>query len=391
MAGEVAMQCRDITVYFFIGLALTGCANANSSSEPKWMLCANDQRLSQMDGKNEMVDNPKAGALTIMDVSTFPPKSTEYLENVSCSMVGPPTCVAITSDQKYALVTAAQKIDPENTSAQMPDNKLTVIRLQPGAHRVIQVLTLGVQPSGVDISQDGRRALVANRGEGSISLLSVEPGGEVRLIDTFKVIDADSSLSHVVFSPNGLQVLATLHKENSVLLLALNNDQLSVTAKIKTDKGPYCIEFLPDGKHAAVAHTGAGSVMLLEVQEEQLKIVDTAPVGLIPEGLDISPDGNWMVVNCLDNSYWAPTQLGRRDTGMLVLLKKQKGVFVTVDVARVGKNPQAVSFTPDSKFVAVGSNGDHEITFFKLEKDELQPTGVKIPCPGGPATLRISK
>jgi hypothetical protein len=110
----------------------------------------------------------------------------------------------------------------------------------------------------------------------------------------------------------------------------------------------------------------------------------------MPEGLDISPDGNWLVASCLDNSYWKPKKLGRRAGGMLVLLQKQNGVFVTMDVARTGRNPQAVSFTPDSRFVAVGCNGDHEIAFFKLENDRLKPTEIRVPCPGGPAALRIA-
>lgn len=385
------MKYQNINALFLAGLVFTGCSGIQHSVSPRWMVCATDQRFTMTDGMNRIVENPKSGALTIMDVSGHPLKSVEYLENIPCSLVGPPTCVAITPDQKFALVASSQKLDPENPAKQIPDNKLVVIQLTPGAHKVVQILELGVQTSGVEISPDGTRALVTNRGEGTISLLAIVADGKVNLLGTFKVAESDSSLSYATFSPDGRKVLATLHKENSVILLALDDDRLSVIAKIKVDTGPYCIEFLPDGKYAAVAHTVSGTVMLLEVQDGQLRIVDTLPVGIIPEGLDISPDGNWMIVNCLDNSYWNPDMPGRRQGGMLVLLQKQKGVFVTVDVARAGRNPQAVAFTPDSRFVAVGSNGDHEITFFKVENNELNDTGIKVPCPGGPAALRISK
>ena len=378
------------TVVAIAMLMLAGCSGRRAVHQPRWMVCANDQRFSMSDGLNRVAENPGSGSLTIMDVSGSPLRSVEYLEGVPCSLVGPPTCVAITPDQNYALVASAMKQDPENPAAQIPDNRLSVVRLLKGAHQVVQTLQLGKQPSGVDISPDGTRALVTNRGEGSLSLLSIDSGGAVRLTGTFPVAEAGSSLSHVAFSPDGSQALATLHSENAVLLLSLENDRPSVLSKLTVDKGPYAVEFLPDGRYAAVAHTSGGTVFLLEVHDGALKKVDASPVGLIPEGLDISPDGNWMAVNCLNNSYWAAETFGWREKGQLILMQKQHGVFVTVDVVPVGSNPQAVSFTPDSRYIAVGSNGDHQIEFFKVGNNRLKKTGVNVSCPGGPAALRIS-
>ena len=379
---------RYITLFpvLFV-LILAGCTD---SHVPQWMICANDQRLTQVDGNVHVIENPKAGSLTIMDVSTFPPVSVETLENVPCSMIGPPTCVAITPDQKFALVVASQKVNPENLLKQIPDNKLTVVRLEKGNHKVIQTLELGNQAAGVEISPDGKRALVANRSDGSLSLLEIADDGTVSVLETFEVGEEKSFVSHAAFSPDGKYVLVTLQGNDEIALLSLENDRLKTVKKLSVGDGPYCIEFLPCGNFAVVANALDGSVMLLEVSPADVSVVDRIPVGIVVEGIDVSPDGKWLIANCLENNSVPQDHVRRRQTGMVVLLEKQQKTFVTVDVARVGRIPQAAAFTPDSRFVAIGSNEDQDIVFFEIKDGKLAPANVRIPCSGGPATLRTS-
>lgn len=377
------------TTWILSGVMLglfTGC----STTAPQWMVCANDQRHTQVDGNNRIYEDAKCGSLTIMDVSGRPLRSAEALENVPCSLIGPPTCVDVAPNQKFALVAAAKKVDASNPSEQIPDSKVSVVRLEKGAHRVIQTLELGVQTSGVEISHDGTRALITNRGEGTITLLALNDDGVEKVIGTFTVGDEKSNVSHAAFSPDGSLAIATLQTDDAVELLSLKNDRIEVIKKIDVGDGPYCVEFLDDGDYAVVANALGGTLMLLEVTPNNIKVVDTIPVGIVPEGIDISPDGKWMVANCLENTARKPTVPSRRQTGMLVLLQKQGKTFVTVDVARIGRIPQTAVFTPDSRFIAVGSNEENEISFFTIKDDELKDTGVRVPCTGGPASMRIA-
>ncbi|WP_432799935.1 YncE family protein [Poriferisphaera sp. WC338] len=382
------MLSRFVLIFSFVTVVMIGCTGQPQVVEPLWLISANDQRFSMCE--NRIMDQPRPGSLIIMDVSGNPLRSVETLEDVSCSLIGPPTCVAITPNQKLALVAGSQKLDASEKSKQVPSQLLSVIKLEQGAHHVSQVLTLGNQVSGVEINRSGNRALVTNRADGSISLLAINDSDQVILLDTFQIADAKSSVSHAAFSPDGQKVLATLHKENKVYLLSLVSDQLTVVATIEVDHGPYCIEFLPSGQFAAVAHTGSGSIMLLEVKDNTLRLVDTIPVGITAEGLDISPDGEWMVVNCLDNSFMDETKLKSRKSGLLVLLQKQGQTFVTVDVVRTGRNPQAARFTHDSNYVAVGNNGDQNIVFYQIVNEKLHQTEIRLDCAGGPAAMRIS-
>ncbi|QHI69842.1 lactonase family protein [Tichowtungia aerotolerans] len=372
------------------GILLALAAGCSTPSSPQWMVCANDQRHTQVDGNNRVYEDAKPGSLTLMDVSSGLPRTVETLENVPCSLIGPPTCVAVAPSQKFALVAAAQKVDPDNPSEQIPDNKLSVVRLEKGAHEVFQTLELGVQTSGVEISRDGTRALITNRGEGTITLLELNDEGVVKVLGTFKVSDEKSNVSHAAFSPDGSLAIATLQNHDAVALLSLKGDQINVVQQIEVGDGPYCVEFLGSGDFAVVANALGGSLMLVEVKPKGIKVVDTIPVGIVPEGIDISPDGKWMVANCLENTSRKPTVPSRRQTGMLVLMEKQGQTFVTVDVARIGRIPQTAVFTPDSRFVAVGSNENQDITFFKIKNGELKPTGIQVPCSGGPAAMRIA-
>ncbi|QHI70345.1 Nramp family divalent metal transporter [Tichowtungia aerotolerans] len=362
----------------------------NASTEPKWMVCVTDQRYTQVDGDEHVYEDAQAGALVTMDVSSVPPKSFQTLENVPASLIGPPVSVAVAPNQKFALVTGAMKVNPENSAEQIPDTVLSVVRLMPGAPEIIQQIELGLQPSGVEISRDGTRALVANRAAGSVSLLSLTPAGQAELLDTFAVAPPESSVSHAAFSPDGTRVLVTLNKAGKVLFCSLENDQMKVLQQVTCGDGPYCAEFAPDGKSAVIGNVYGGTLSLLKISDQTADVVDTIPVGILAEGIDISPDGLWLVVNCLENTNMTSDNPAHRESAMVVLFQKQGATFVTMDSIRVDGIPQAAVFTPDGQYVAVASNEKQAIRFYKLETAQLKETNIEVSTSGGPAAVRVS-
>ena len=60
-------------------------------------------------------------------------------------------------------------------------------------------MTGGKQPAGLSFSPNGKMALVANRGDNSISVLSVN-GTDVKVTDT---VAKGDSVAHVTFAPQG--------------------------------------------------------------------------------------------------------------------------------------------------------------------------------------------
>ncbi len=366
---------------------LTGCQTAKT---PQWMVCVTDQRYTQVDGNEHIYTDAKPGSLIAMDVSAVPPKSFQCLENVPASLIGPPVSVAVTPNQKFALVTGAMKVNPDNPAEQIPDTVLSVVQLQSGAPEMIQQIQLGQQPSGVNISSDGTRALVANRAAGSVSLLSLAENGHVELLETFSVAKPEDSVSHAAFSPDGTRVLITLNKAEKVLFCSVEKDQLKVLQEVVCGDGPYVAEFAPDGKSAVIGNVYGGTLSLLQIGDRTADVIDTIPAGILAEGVDISPDGQWMVVNCLDNTNMKADNPAHRETALVVLFQKQGKTFVTMDTIRVDGIPQAAVFTPDGQYVAVAGNEKQSIRFYRVKDGELLETKIEIPCSGGPGAMRIS-
>ena len=78
-----------------------------------------------------------------------------------------------------------QTKDGENWKP-VPDNKVYVIDLKANPPQRIATVEVGKQPSGLDISKKGDLALVTNRADNSISVLSIS-GKDVKVVDTVAV------------------------------------------------------------------------------------------------------------------------------------------------------------------------------------------------------------
>jgi len=76
---------------------------------------------------------------------------------------------------------------------------------------VIGHVQTGQQPSGMSITRDGKYALVANRADGTVTLLRIT-GKSVSPVETIKVCLPEESVSDVAISPDGRIALASAQK-----------------------------------------------------------------------------------------------------------------------------------------------------------------------------------
>jgi DNA-binding beta-propeller fold protein YncE len=165
------------------------------------------------------------------------------LEN---SVVGPPVNLDIAPDGSIALVadsvTKRQDLG-DRSQGQPAEARRHVI----GAK----------QPSGLSFSPSGDIALIANRADKSISVLSIK-GTDVKVIDTVAMGD---EVSQVVFTPDGKRALATKFAAHKVALLEVNGDKVTYTkTDVTVGLWPYNVVVSPDGKIALTADNGgAGS------------------------------------------------------------------------------------------------------------------------------------
>ena len=184
-----------------VALTLAGPATAEIA------VSGNDGKRTLVGGVNTVVKDPKPDTLSVLDLSDAKPRLLAEIE-VPHSVVGPPNSVAVSADERLALATSAEKLDPADATKTIPDNRVSVIDLGANPPRLTQTLQVGTGLSGVSINRAGTMALVANRLAGTVSVLSIK-GGQVAVANTVTVGPATTGVSHAQFTPDGRHALVT--------------------------------------------------------------------------------------------------------------------------------------------------------------------------------------
>ena len=206
---------RRRLIVLLLGAVVVGLPIHTPVALAQVAVSANDNKLVLVNGVATVAQNPVPDTVAIIDLKQFPPKVMAEIE-APTSVVGPPLSVAITPDESLALVTAAMKIDSNDATKQIPDNRLSVIDLKASPPAVIATVEAGKGPAGLSINRQGTLALVANRAEGTVSVFSIS-GKEVKNVGTVKIGDDKTALSHVAISPDGKTALVTRQGDNIAL------------------------------------------------------------------------------------------------------------------------------------------------------------------------------
>jgi DNA-binding beta-propeller fold protein YncE len=352
---------------------------------------ANDGKGALVEGATVVAKTPAPDTATILDLSAVPPRVVGTLP-VPNSVVGPPQSVAIAPDRSIALVTSALTLDPADRTKTVPDDRVTVIDLRASPPAVAATLHAGRQPSGVSINPAGTLALVANRADGTVSVLRIQ-GRTVSAAGLVDLGARDSNPSHVVFTADGRHALVTRNNDSLVSILDVEGDRVSysrhdVVAGLK----PYGIDVTPDGRVAIVANIGAGgtggtdTLSVIDLTS-QPRAVDHVAVGPIPEGLAISPDGRYVAVTVMNGSNAASSSPFFHDHGLLKILRLVGTSLRPVTDAPIGRWCPGVAWHPDSRSLLVQCMIEREIRTFGFDGTRLTARP-SIAVGGGPAGLR---
>jgi hypothetical protein len=109
------------------------------------MIVGNDQKVSWDDAGKQVFAAPGEDSISIIDIGTDPtsPKIIANLELMN-SVLGPPTNLAITPDEKLALATNAMNWVQEGDAWKpAPDNKVYVIDLEAAPPAMIATVQVG--------------------------------------------------------------------------------------------------------------------------------------------------------------------------------------------------------------------------------------------------------
>jgi WD40 repeat protein len=381
---------------FAIALAVLVLTLVASSprARAETIVTSNDNKVELVNGVLTVVKNPKPDTVSIIDVSAKPPKLVAEIEAPG-SVVGPPFSVAIAPDGSLALVTSSSKVDPNDPTKQVPDNRLSVIDLKASPPRVIATLETGKGPSGLSINRQGTLALVANRAEGSVSVFSIK-GKSVTPAGKVTVGDEKSGTSHVAISPDGKLALVTRDGDgdNKISVLSIDGAKVEYTKRdISAGLRPYGVDIASTGNIAVVANIGRGggdadTVSLIDLEAKPPRVVDTITVGQTPEGIKMSPDGSTVAVVVMNGSNKPKTSPFFNDGGKLVILRVIGMSLNRIAEAPIGHWSQGAAFNADGTLVLVGNMVEKDVQVFEFSGAAVTDTGTRINVKGGPAAIR---
>ena len=357
------------------------------------MIIGNDEKVTWDDAGKLVLMGPGKDTVSIVDIST--PESPRIVSNLPLtnSVFGPPVNLAITPDGRLAIVANSVNHVPDGAGWKfVPDNKLYVIDLTTSPPSHITTVEVGKQPSGLDINRAGNLALVTNRADNSISVLSIQ-GKDVKLVDT---VPMGEQVAAVAFTPDGKRALAVKFPGHKVALLDVDGQKVTYT-KYDMNVGlwPYNIGVTPNGKLAIVANNGCSgaadgqvdTVSVIDMEANPPRVIDHVVVGDGPEGFVISPTGKIAVALLLRGSNSAKTAWFYNRNGSVVVLKIDGKKVRKVGEVEVRGLPEGAVFSPDGKYLYVGNFLDSDVSILRVDGTKVTDTGKRLQLPGHPASM----
>jgi len=375
---------------------LVGCAAPTApAGKRSLMIVGNDEKVSWNDAGALVTSPPGRDTVAVIDIGSDPlaPRTVATLPLMN-SIFGPPVNLAITPDERLALV--ANPVNPVEEGGavkQAPDNRLWVIDLEANPPKLIDTVAVGKQPSGLSINRTGTMALIANRADNSISVLRIS-GKKVELIDTVAI---GEQVAHVVFTPDGKRALAVKFPSHKVAVLDVAGEKVTY-GKYDMAVGlwPYNIDVTPDGKLALTADNGnsgaadgqVDTVSVIDLELSPPRVIDKVVIGDGPEGLAISPTGRMAVAMLLRGSNAAKSAFFYNRNGSVAAMRIDGKKVTKTNEVEVGGLPEGAVFSDDGRYLYVGNFLTQDVSILRVDGDRLVDTGKRFTLSGHPASMR---
>ncbi len=363
--------------------ALVGPARADIA------ISSNDAHTVLDNGVQVAAPEVSADTISVIDLAAYPPSILATLE-VPGSVVGPPMAVTIAKDESFAIVASATKANAAGPAGISPDNRVSVIDLTTTPPQMVQSLQAGAGATTVRISPDGRLALVANRFAGTLSVFTIK---DRRLAPAETVmIDPKSMPSGIAFTLDGKSALVTRNGDHIVQVLNIDGAQVTLgDRQITTGVAPYTIDVTADGTMAAVGNMGRGNgdadtVSLIDLTAQPFRTVQTISVGRSPEGLKWSPDGKFLAIGTQEGTTKPADNPFRSDRGRLLMYALADKQLKQVVEAPIGRWSQGIAFARDGRTVVVQNMVERTVQVFRWDGTKLW-AGTPLDIGAGPAAI----
>ncbi len=296
---------------------------------------------------------------------------------ISAQLIQPATAAALVTRMPQGAASGPLFLTTPKETAISP--RLFDSRVSFPAPSLSYTVPVSASPEGVAISRDGRRAYVANRGEGSITMLDTATG---RAFVPTPLVNAAAggAVRGIAASPDGRRLYADYYDGTSgergyFVLNAVNNailERVSLGAGQPLAQGanPQGIAVSPDGRllYLADNHDGA-AVTVRDLSAGQTIASVTVGAGAVPRGVAAAPDGQKAYL-----AFAGPNVIKVFDV-------QSRSVTATIPV---GASPAAVAVAPDGARVYVANELDSSVTVIDAAANQVLATLLAgFSMPGG--------
>ena len=364
-----------------------------AASHAEILVTANDGKMVLENGNAVVRKQPLPDTVSVID---FTDGTLKLLAEVPApaSVVGPPPSVAVAPDGSFALVTGAMKVDPADATKTVPDDKLSVIDLKSSPPKVLATLQAGAGAAGVSINRTATLALVANRSEGTVSVFTIN-GNTLTAAGKIQLGDAKSGPSHAVFSHDGTTALVTRDGDSRTSLLTVDGNKVEYAKRdLYSGVRPYDID-LTGSATAIIGNVGASggdadTISVVDMNAKPIRVVTTVSVGQTPEGVKMSPDGNYVAVTVMNGSNKPSASPFFNDFGLLKVYRISGTELAPVAEAKIGHWCQGMVWSKDSKFVVAQCMVESELIAFSFDGKALTRTST-LKMQVSPAGIRTAE
>jgi YVTN family beta-propeller protein len=393
--GEEAMRSFAVVSRVMTAAMLLSLGSAAANAQT--MIVGNDEKPAWDENGKPFLREPGHDTLTIIDMSK--PSALRIVATIPLdnTIIGPPTNLAITPKGDIALVAnSVNGVPKDNGFAVVSDDRMFVVDLKANPPAIIATLNLGKRPSGMAINPAGTLALVTNRDDGTVSVLSIE-GKTVKVIDTITVGANTDQVSAVAITPDGRRALVTKSAINKVAVLAIDGTKVTYDKQdLPAGIWPYNVQITPNGKIAIIADTGNGgssdghadTVSVIDLEANPIRVIDHVTVGDSPEGLVMSPKGNLVVTVEARGSNLPKSSWIYHPGGAIGVLRIDGKKVTRVGEVTVGALPEGAVFSADGSYLYVGNFIDSDLSILRVTGDKITATGERMKLPGHPASMR---
>jgi hypothetical protein len=255
---------------------------------------ANDTTEIMVDGVHVMVPNASPDTVTLIDLSARPPRVVAEL-NAPSSWSGPPQMVAVTPDESIALVASSLKANPADPAQTTQDNTDFRHRPQVVAARRHQDARGGPVPER-HRHQRARHAGAGRQPRRQHRVDLHDLGNQRRSGRSDLVAGQELRTQHARLHSRWRHGLPDVHRHHRLAILSVNGTEVRDTGRsVVANLRPVGIEITPKGDLAIVANIGNGptggvdTLTVVDIASPNPRVVDSVAVGVIPEGLALSP------------------------------------------------------------------------------------------------------